>query len=996
LAAVLEFGVLGPLEVRADGRSLRIGGQRTKALLAVLLLDANEPVATDRLIEALWGERPPRDAVNAVQVHVSRLRRALGAAGSDAASVLTTRASGYLLRLEDEQLDLWQFRSLAERGRAALDAGQYAEARALLTEALALWRGPPLADLAYESFAQADIAALQELRLAALEDRVDADIALGCDSRLIAELGSLVAAHPGRERIRGQLMLALYCSGRQAEALEEYRRARAHLVDELGLEPGPALQRLQRQILTHDPHLAASATPTGPVCTAGLPPAPPTPMFGREADIEAVAVLVRGLSTRLVTLVGLGGVGKTRLAIELARHLAQDFRDGARLVELASLSEQEHLASAIGRALAAPQRPGEQAQAALLRWLAGRHLLLVLDNFEHLVDGAPLLSELLAGAPELTMLVTSRRPTCLAAERRYPVRPLEVPEQTTAGPEELQRYGAVAMFCDRARARDPDFMLDETSASHVLDICRRLDGLPLALELAAARIGLLSPGELAARLTPALTVLVGGARDAPARQRTLRATIEWSVRLLGDEERGAFVHFAVLTGGATVPTAEIVTGASLDTLDSLVSQQLLVRRDQRLLMLETVREYALELLAADPDAETVRNRLAAWCVGFVREATPHLVQADRAAWLARLDAELPNALAALTWALDSGRAELALGLVGELADYWWYGYRWEDGRPWVQRALEHGHGASVHGRAKALLARARLAGTRSHEAQCRNDVRSSLELFEVCDDPAGMSACLSHMAIAAMQTGDYEEASALADQAMRSAERSRDRAIIALALRANVAARRGYSDVMLRAHSAVKYLEGAGDLLSLAWVCNLTAYVAIFERRYEEALQWLADGLGAARRLNDAHCIFLIRGNEGLARLLLHQLDESAEAFAEGLAVCRQAGDEDIADEPLLGLAAITALQGDRARAAQLAGAAHAHRAERDLYEEAIWSRLEDLLAPARIEFGAAKWDRAQREGSGLSVPQAIELALVRGRFAAANNGPGDSLTPVT
>ena len=370
-------------------------------------------------------------------------------------------------------------------------------------------------------------------------------------------------------------------------------------------------------------------------------------------------------------LVGPGGVGKTRLAIAAAMRLAADFADGARFVALASVFEPRELASAIARALAVPIRDGEPSDAAVSRFLADRHLLLVLDNFEQLVEAAAPVGDLLPACPGLTVMVTSREPTRLAAERLFLVRPLEVPDASVRPlPIELERYDAVATFVDRAQARDPEFALDDDNAPHVREICRRLDGLPLALELAAARVGLLPPAELATRLDHALAVLTSGARDIPDRQRTLRATIDWSHDLLTDTERQAFARIAAFPAGASLAAAELVTGASLDTLDSLVAKQLLVRRDDRLLMLETVREYAAERLAENADADATYERLASWCGDFAREATPHLVRADRAPWLAKLDREYPNALAALSWALDTGRAELALQLVGSLGDYW--------------------------------------------------------------------------------------------------------------------------------------------------------------------------------------------------------------------------------------------------------------------------------------------------------------------------------------
>jgi predicted ATPase/class 3 adenylate cyclase len=713
--------------------------------------------------------------------------------------------------------------------------------------------------------------------------------------------------------------------------------------------------------------------------------AAPTALFGREADVAELARLVRGPRGRLVTLVGPGGVGKTRLAIAAATRLAADFADGAHFVALAFVFELRELASAMARALAVPIREGEAADSAVLRFLADRHLLLVLDNFEQLVEAAALVGELLPACSGLNVMVTSREPTRLAAERLFVVRPLEVPDASVRpSPIELERYDAVAMFVDRAGARDPDFALDEANAPHVREICQRLDGLPLALELAAARVGLLSPAELATRLDHALGVLTGGARDVPDRQRTLRATIDWSHGLLTDTERDAFARFAAFRAGATVSAAELVTAAPLDTLDSLVAKQLLVRREDRLLTLETVREYAAERLAEHTDADATYNRLASWCGDLAREATPHLVRADRTPWLAKLDREYPNALAALSWALDSGRAELALQLVGSLGDYWWHGHRWEDGLVWIEMALERTHGASGPARAKLLLYRARLTGMRRNQARCHRDLQDSLEVFRACDDAAGTAACLGHLAVAATWTGDFEHARALADEAVRSAERSQDEAERAFVLTANVIATKEYAELVARAPSAVEFLRATGNLLYATWICNTVAFAALARGRYEDALRWLVEALETARPLEDPHAVFIIRGNEGLARVFLHQLDAAAVAFRAGFAVCHEAADEDIVDEPLLGLAAVAALQGEFPLAARLAGAARAYETGRSLEEDSIWSRLTDLLGPARDRYGPEKWDRAEREGAALTTHDAINLALERGRFAPA------------
>ena len=710
----------------------------------------------------------------------------------------------------------------------------------------------------------------------------------------------------------------------------------------------------------------------------------PTALFGRDAEVDELARLVVEMRCRLVTLVGPGGVGKTRLAMAAATRVISDFPDGARFVALASLVEPRELASAIARACAAPVGEGESAHAAVLRFLADRRLLLVLDNFEQLVEAAPLVSELLSGCPGVSVVITSREPARLAAERVFPVRPLAVPSIAAPGSAvELERFAAVAMFVDRARARAPDFAIDEANAAHVSDICRRLDGLPLALELAAARVGLLAPADLAGRLDHALGVLVSGTRDAPARQRTLRATIDWSFNLLTDAERRAFARMAVFPAGARVAVAEEVTDASLDTLESLVAKQLLVRHGERLTMLETVREYAAERLAEDPGADAVQVRLSQWCRRFARETTPGLRGADRMTSLAALDAELPNLRAVLSWALEQEQSDVLLRVLGDLGDYWWYSSRWQEGLPWFTAALETASTASDHGHATALLYRGRLTDAHLSYQQHHDDLELSLGLFRACDDPAGIAACLGHLARDEAWCGRFDQAEALAGDAVRAAQRAGDERIVSLALSIRALVASAYEDLAPRATAAVAHLRAVGDLIGLVRICGNVGYAAIVERRHDDALSWLEQGLEFARPLGDPAGVFFIRTNQGLASLFADDLDEARHAFCEALATCRD-GAEDVADETLLGLAAVEASQGDLERAARLAGAAQGRETvDRSVDEDTIWDRLYDeILTPARERYGAANWDRAAGEAAMLSLQEAIDLGLAHGPLA--------------
>src|SRR5919198_2726843 len=399
-----QFGLLGPLEVTRDGAPAALGGQKQRTLLAALLLEANRVVSSDRLIDAVWGEAPPETARNTLQVYISQLRKLLpdGALGAV--------PPGYRLVVDPATIDLFEFVRLSDEGRSAIAAGNAAGAAEALRTALALWRGAPLADLAWVPFAQAEIVRLEELRAAAFEDRIDADLALGRHRQLVPELELLIAEHPLRERLRGQLMLALYRAGRQADALAAYQRARTTLVEELGIEPGEALRKLERAILAHDPSLELA--PPGRVAPRRVP-TPVQPLLGRERELARLSDLVRDAGTRLVTLTGPGGIGKTSLALELARRLAPEFADGAAVALLATLEDPALVARTILEALEMPET-GRDPEEDLARALAGAELLLLVDNFEQVLPAASALARLLAASPSLKVIVTSRAPLHVA------------------------------------------------------------------------------------------------------------------------------------------------------------------------------------------------------------------------------------------------------------------------------------------------------------------------------------------------------------------------------------------------------------------------------------------------------------------------------------------------------------------------------------------------------------------------------------------------------
>jgi len=814
----MEYRVLGSLEViDGGGRSLPLGGARQRTVLASLLLRAEHTVALERLIDELW-EEPPRTAAKTVQVYVSRLRHELPK------GAIEGRPGGYALLLHGDGLDVRQFERYAEEGRTALAAGDCQRAAQLLVDALALWRGPAFAGLRSEAVRR-EAERLEELRLQVLEDRTEADLGCGRQREVVPELQAFVVEHPFRERPRAQLMLALYRSGRQRDALALYGETRRLLVEELGMEPGEPLRELERAILRGDPALdlpsrdvasdetattldasvgarrasragrpglAASSTPsvlpnrlpTGTVTflftdvegstrvvrelgadryaheltehrralreviaryggvevdtqgdaffiafarasaavaaaeegeralhdsplrfRAGIHtgepsvveegyvgldvqraariasaghggqvlvsqttrdlleedvalrdlgrhrlkdlgeplqlyqlghgefpplrslnwvnlPVQPTRLIGRERELDEAGRLLR--AHHLVTLTGAGGSGKTRLALQLAAEAVEDFPDGVFWVPLQALRDPDLVLPTIARTVGANGR--------LAEWVADRHMLLLLDNLEHLIAAAPELGDLLGQMLNLKLLVTSREPLHIGAEHEYPVEPLCERE-------------AAALFIERARSVKPDFAEEET----VVEICRRLDCLPLALELAAARVKALSTEDLLKRLDRRLPLLTGGPRDAPERQRTLRATIAWSYDLLGPEEQRLFGRLAVFAGGCALEAIEEVCEANLDTLAALIDKSLVRREGDRYSLLETIGEYALERLEERGELEELRRRHAEYYLELAR-SVEGLVRSPKAAVLLdRLGRDYENLRAGLGW-----------------------------------------------------------------------------------------------------------------------------------------------------------------------------------------------------------------------------------------------------------------------------------------------------------------------------------------------------------
>jgi predicted ATPase/class 3 adenylate cyclase len=716
---------------------------------------------------------------------------------------------------------------------------------------------------------------------------------------------------------------------------------------------------------------------------SGLP-RPPNRTVGRDDDLRRIANRIRRGGGRMLTLTGPGGVGKTRLAVEAGRVVQADFADGARFISLAAVRGAADVPSAIMQALTVVPVSGETDEQAVTRFLAAKQLLLILDNFEQVLPAAGFLADLLGACSGLTVLATSREPLALQAEERYLVAPLALPEPgTSPNPEMLVGVDALALFCERARTHDPAVRLDADNAAAVAEICRRVDGLPLAIELAAARCALLSPGEIADRLHVALGVLGAGPRDAPARHKTLRATIDWSVELLSDPEKTCFARFAVFAGGATVPAAEAITGASLDTLDSLVAKSLVVGRPHahaptRLRMLDTTRAYATERLAAAADTEAIHERHYRHFLALAQEmgSDRALMRAGRGEHLARLDAEIDNLHAALDWAAGQDSAESSLELCTALGSYWLMRSRATDALHRIDRALSL-PGADAHTglRIRALLNRTWCLFALGRRAEQPAAVAQAEALARALDDPAILSQALQTRADYESGRGRLDVAAAIADEALRWASAAGDEWEIACASRAVARAASTATGLSARVDRAAALLNEVGNLFDLGYLLTSAAYVALRDGRDRDARDFVERAIPVVRELEHPFMWMNLQGNLGLAALMTGDTDTARDAFREALVLSRQLVVPLIASEALLGLAALDAMRGDARRAARLVGAATAHR--RDQSQDLVNARLDAaFLEDARARCGADTWDAGMSEGATLSLEDAIAYAL--------------------
>lgn len=981
---LVDIGILGPLEVRHEGAPLALGKPKQRALLAVLLLRAGRTVSVERLAGDLW-EVPPRDLTGSLQAHVSRLRSVLSAAGGSA--LVVTEPPGYRIDLAGHRLDAERFDTLARAGRDALAAGRPEEALDRIEQALRLWRGDPLSDLWLGASARAEVARLEAAGVAAREDLVDALLALGRHRDALDLVDGLVAVHPLRERLWGQRITALYRSGRQAEALRAYGDVRRLLAEELGIAPGPELQALEAAVLEQRPEIGgrpAPAPPAGPpVPGAPAPsatrPEPPrgnlpfalTTFVGR-AELRAEVAQLLGRH-RLVTLVGFGGAGKTRLACEVAVDVRASVPGGAWLVDLSAAVDGSAVALAVAGVLGVGDDPFRPLLDRLADSLQSQELLVVLDNCEHLVSAcAEVVGPLLSRCPGVRILATSREPLGIPGEVHVSVGPLTLPDEG-APVDAAARAEAVQLFIDRASLVRRDFALTAANAPAVGSVCRRLDGIPLAIELAAARLAVLSPQQIDQRLGDHFRVLADETSGRPARHRTLEATIAWSEALLDAAERVLLRRLSVFSGGFSLDAAEAVCPggllerpALLDHLARLVAKSLVVAdtsgEEARYRILATIRQHAAERLDAAGEAPGVKASHARWFLDLAERAERDLGGPLQETWLGRLAVEHDNLRAALAWAVDAGDGDVAQRLAGALVLFWRVRGHVREGREWLEAALAVPGDAATSVRAKALWGAGFMATMAADAGRAIPALEESTRRWQEIGDDRWVARSLLVLGNARRFTDGALVALLLLDEAVSLARHADDAWCLghALSLAGSVHLEQGHLD-----HAEALLVE-AIDLAALgrdAQSRRLALWGLGQLRRTQGSLvaagELFAEGLRLSRRMREPQSItsFAValaevhraRGALDLAAELLDEAEagapsagpvaqievscgaaalalargdpsEAAARFAAALAVAHEAGSSSI--EALLGLAEAAQALGDAAAAARHAGGA--------------------------------------------------------------------------
>ena len=1017
----MEFRILGPLEVVAASEPVRLGGRTEQIVLAALLVDADRVVSADRLLDILWGEEIPNTGLKTLRSHLSRIRGRLKPWGQP----IETVADGYVLRTDAVEIDAQRFERLLVEARARRDSANHPVAVNLLGEALDFWRGRALHGLEDYEFARVEAVRLEELRLEALESRIDSELEMGRHERLVAEVERLVEEHPLREGLWRLLMIALYRAGRQAEALRAFQRARTVLGEELGIEPSPDLTELEEAILLQSDTVAAPTT----AVRLDFVPEVRTSFIGRDDEMAELLSLLR--DHRGVTVTGTGGSGKTRLSLEAVQGISGDYEDGVLFVELAAVSDPDLVPEHLGTALGDVGSHADDVTAALTEFLASRNMLLVIDNCEHLARAAAeLVESLLAGCHRLSILATSREPLGTAGEVVFHTPPLSLP-----GPQaptvEQDAAEAMRLYVDRVRAFDRGFSVDDGNRKAVVSICRTLDGIPLALELAAARTRAMAPAEIAARMEDRFTILADGLRTAPVRQQTLKATIDWSYDLCSEASRTVLRRLSVFSGGWSLDAAEAVVadgniershvaGMLARLVDRSLVERSTVAGESRYRLLETIRQYAFDALVATGEAPAVSGRHCDWYVAIVEQAAPQLKGPDQVVWWQRLEREHDNLRSAITWSLGTTDPSRALRLVAALGWFWLQRGYWSEGWRWARRCLELKSEVGPLLRARVIHGTGSIEIIRGNLDPLEPLLVEALEACRTAGDPLGEAWSL-HYQGHALGWGDSPEAETLMRQGLEIFERLNDQWAVAWSWRyigqfieltdvdtsielqkraldrffelgdrwcaafslyllgTTYIALERFDEAEIAERRALELATELGDVI---WRTHATGRLGMigYHRGDESAAQMLEDGVELHRRMGDENCTAILLGYQGLLACRHESWAEAEDRLAESLELWRRLAYE-LAMVVYLGrFAAAVTGGGSPEEGAILFGASESPDSSGRTHSYKLWAKDRRTLRDRLLsDLGETEFDRLMAEGASIGIEAGVDRAIARG-----------------
>lgn len=749
----MQVRLLGPVDAVDGEDQIDLGGRKQRTLVALLAAHDGQRVSLDRCIVALWGDSPPAAATHSLQTYVSNLRRLID---PDRSGFLESGGDGYRLLIETD----------VERFESAIASDE--QDTKTLVDALDLWRGPPLGDLADDEWARGFVARWEQLRIRAIGELASSRLAAGDAEAVVVDMERAVADHPYHEAFWAHYMTALYQTGRQTEALRAFTRLKTVLGEELGIEPSTALTVLEERILLQNPSLAR------PVTTLNNLPSEMSSLVGRAAHVTEVLDLLE--ESRLVTLTGSGGVGKTRLGIAVARLALPAYSEGVWFIDLSRLESAQLVLPAIAATLGVEPPALRPLEDALTEVIGEKRLLIVLDNCDHLIDAvAAATGLLLSRNAGVRIIATSREVLQIEAEIAWRVPSLTIPDVADTFAE-IVGSEACDLFVQRAKATYPSFQLTEENAPDVASVCRHLDGIPLAIELAAARSRAHTPRELDRRLSERLDVLTGGGRGALPRHRTLRATIEWSYGHLDEGMKVFFDQLGVFVGGFTIDAAATVTGLTvdevLDVIDGLVGRSMvqpIAGTERRFRLLETLRHFAWEQLTSSNRLNELRTRHLGWATNYCVSESPKLMGDDQVTAVAKLAFALDDIRAAMNWSIESGQPDVGLKTATALSRFWYLNAMHFEGAGWLDRLLDAEPVLSDLQMGRALTARATTLVRIGRLNDAVDSARRAVDLLKPLDEPIALGWAYYYLAVASV-SGDYDNQ----DEILALWSRSRD------------------------------------------------------------------------------------------------------------------------------------------------------------------------------------------------------------------------------